>query len=393
MTAKYELFSTEYRKQHATLSDNTIGFAQPLTDIMNRLKGVTCDDGFNRTFGTLLLGLRYQLKKDDEATAIMSAAGALSVNATDKAGRQKVKFKQVSDAEIKKAAAIKFLRHVYMSHVYGGKEIWIVSTPKAYKTDISEELKKAGRSELDQYACLGDVKEQFNKQQRKQLGESTIEAQRMLAKTLIELNKGANDVTHPICSKVKLWFAGAHASFQTVKSDIRRLIQDLTKVQNLINTNKLIYTDMPCLRYSTVPEHMRFANSIAFVFSGMHEGIPIIYIEKSFFKCGKWILSEKLDWANTVIHEITHLVLSTKDHRYRYQELSPDKHLTPAQAYNNADQWGLFCADACCMLTDYQRNGILYGVGKPPPNLAPPPAPPKVRKNPPPVPPKIRKKA
>ena len=63
----------------------------------------------------------------------------------------------------------------------------------------------------------------------------------------------------------------------------------------------------------------------------------------------------------TVVHEVTHLDASTKDHRYDFKGLKRDAKFTSAKAVANADSWAYYCADCAGALTESARNSALRG--------------------------------
>lgn len=379
-------FIDEYERNRKILTDHTAVFDAPLDTTMAGLRGIMKKHGFDRKLGAMLVGLRG-IMKDHEADSVLASIGAFVVSDKDPS-RYAVKFSDLTTNQIKRAAVIKLLRHVYLEHVQGASEIWIVSTPRKYGNHVYRELKKAGKQIYRQYDKLEDIDEQFNKQQRRILADATGEAKRLVANTLIKLFMDVNSTSSRSYKLVKRWFVGAHATPNEVKSCIRELISGVKEIEKVINSNQLIFTDMPTLRHSTNAEDEKLARANAFVFANMFEKIPIIYIEKGFFNRPTHTMSERTQWANTVIHEITHLALNTADHRYRFEGLSPDYHMTSAQAIDNADSWSIFCADMAGTLTISQRDIILYGrSGKPngPPIpqkiKSAPVAPPKIPKN------------
>ncbi|MGQ8367248.1 M35 family metallo-endopeptidase [Glaciecola sp. 1036] len=369
-------FSKEYKKNQRVLSHPFTQYDAPLTHTMNFLKSIMGDSGFDRKYGVMLGSLRHILK-GKEAQAILDAVGFSdeSVTTSDRHG---MRVNYLSDEQIKRAAAIKLLRHVYMVHVQGSTDIWVVSTPKSYQRFISKELEKTSSLSLMQRAKLEDVNEHFSEHQRKLIGASTNEARRLVAKTIMLLCMDRNNANSRIHRIVRRWFSGESVSAASVKSDMNKILAGLKKIENVINSNKLIFTDMPYLRTGNRKDDQYFYNSIAFVFGSMAEKIPIIYVEDAFFNASHTILGDSLHWTNTIIHEISHLILGTKDHRYRFEGLSPDHHLMPHEAMNNADTWSIFCLDACNMMTQYQKAYFNFGRSLRPPVA--PPVPPKIPK-------------
>ncbi len=77
--------------------------------------------------------------------------------------------------------------------------------------------------------------------------------------------------------------------------------------------------------------------------------MPVIYIYRPFLQTGRkndhGIRSQLWMNAKTIIHEISHKILSTDDHAYGFDGIRPGTSLTPAEAITNADSWGIFALD------------------------------------------------
>ena len=257
----------------------------------------------------------------------------------------------------------------------GAHEIWIISIPKSYNRQISRELEYSRRSIHEYHRKLDDTDERFSPDERRNLAVATNDARRYVMDTLAELAGGGQRIRRV----VRRWFCGSNMSSAGVTQKITEISIKLRQILSIINSNKLIYTDMPYLRNATSKEDKNLAKAIAFVYGGMVEKIPIIYIEDSFFDLSHYTMSVRLHWAGTVIHEISHLILSTSDHKYSFQGMCPDHILSPSMAIENADTWNIFCLDACGFLTSAQKTKALYGRSMRPP-VAPPVPPKKLRR-------------
>ncbi|HEY3720020.1 MAG TPA: M35 family metallo-endopeptidase, partial [Roseiarcus sp.] len=96
------------------------------------------------------------------------------------------------------------------------------------------------------------------------------------------------------------------------------------------------------------------ANTEAFFWG---DSLNVVYIEEEFFGNGN-TLTGITNWTRILIHEITHMVLSTKDHAYEHQAMAPAV-LGSAKCLENADSWAWFCADCGGALTDGQVKNAL----------------------------------
>jgi len=93
------------------------------------------------------------------------------------------------------------------------------------------------------------------------------------------------------------------------------------------------------------------------VWPGGEGKFPVIYLAGAFKAAGS---SGKL-WlcAQTIIHEASHLEVSTKDKRYDTRGLKPGTAFPHTDAIVNADSWGYFCIDLCGHLSESDRNNVL----------------------------------
>ena len=133
------------------------------------------------------------------------------------------------------------------------------------------------------------------------------------------------------------------------------------KVTATMNSNQLIFTDMPSIRGATSGEDYDLLSAYAFVFASRWEKLPIVYIENAFFGQHRSPLPDPTLWALTVVHEITHIDCGTKDHRYDNAGLKCGPMFDPDRAVENADSWAYFCADCANALTPAQINSAMIG--------------------------------
>jgi hypothetical protein len=152
---------------------------------------------------------------------------------------------------------------------------------------------------------------------------------------------------------VKRWFADGDTTEQQTKADVATLLKGFKKITNTCNSNKLIFPDDPNDRKSLTKYDKLYGS----VWPGGEGSFPVIYLAGAFKKAGN---SGKL-WlcAQTIIHEASHLDVSTKDHRYDTSGLKPRKEFPHSQAIENADSWGYFCIDICGCLSKSDRDSVL----------------------------------
>jgi hypothetical protein len=342
----YELFSAEYTYQKTLTTATNYNYRAPLTNTMRSLRVLMQNDGFDVTAAPHLDGLRLQLARD-EREPILQSVGVNSKHI----------LPTMTQAQVLRACAVKFLRHVYMVRQAGARSVWVVSIPQMYNHYVSNELYNHKDSPLGLHMRLEDTNERFTAQQKQLLGTGTNLALRWCQLALRELTLASLSSTSRGRRLVRRWFTGPTRSDARVDRYINELIAGLRRIIAVLNSNKIIFTDMPSLRNSTNADDQRLANAMAFVFGSRHEGLPIIYIENSFFTNSYLPLLETC--AQTIIHEITHLELGTSDHAYDFNGLTPDDKLTPRQAMENADSWGYFCCNAARAMSVAAMNRML----------------------------------
>ena len=338
-------FSEEFNYQKSILDSYTNKYSAPLKNVMIAINSLMTSDGFDRKFAGQLDGLRLALMVK-EREKIYSSVGADS-------------SKAMTNTQAILASLVKFLRHVYLVKAQGAQEVWVISTPKVFCKYISNQIYDVRNNPLLLAASIAEIDERFTEQQKKALGEATNVAMKWCQATLIELSLAHLSSKSRAKRIVRRWFTGDSADEKDVDACISELTAGIRKVMSVISSNKVIYTDMPTIRTSTDTKDKNLAAALAFVYAGNYEKIPIIYIENGFFNNSAGIMPERDYWALTVIHEITHLELSTKDHKYDFDGLRPNKNITPAQAIKNADSWAYFCANAAKALSNSTLNKVL----------------------------------
>ncbi|MEM1163596.1 MAG: M35 family metallo-endopeptidase [Pseudomonadota bacterium] len=343
-----KLFSKEYDYIKGTMKNAK--FRSPAKKHLNDLKHIMTVQGFDPTAGPKLDLLRECLK-DDEPDRILKSAG---INPG--------KNSAPNGNKLMDAAVIKFLRHTYLIHERGAQKVWVFATPKSYRNYPSDEIWGVHSKIADVKDRLKPGTERFSKIQRKRLGEATVNGMKHVQKAKIALIMAALFPEGEHRAKVKRWFADANTSEEDINKAIKTLYAGFSKVGNTLNSNHVIFTDMPTIRGATAgTDDAGFEAAYAFVYSGRHEKMPIIYIENAFFAKNSTPIGQSTLWALTVVHEVTHLDCSTKDHRYDYAGLQVGQNLSHAQAVDNADSWAYFAADCACELTDNQCTKALRG--------------------------------
>ena len=342
-----ELFSAEYRTLKEIVANGK--FDEPLKAAMGQMKGVFGVDGFDPSCQPtldLMRGLLF-VKEHDR---IMSSAG-IDPTATTAPALESVM----------RAAALKFLRHLYLVHQRGSQKVWVADSPTSYHHYPSGELDAVKSDMLNLRSRLMDRDEQFGPHRRAALGAATTTALAWCHRANMALADAAANPASASMDKVRRWFASSVTTEEDLESVIRELSAGFKKVTATLSSSQLIFTDMPSLRGATAGQDLRLLNSFAFVFGGRYEKLPIVYIENAFFGNHTTPLPDKVLWALTVVHEITHIDASTKDHHYDNDGLKCGPMFDPDDAAENADSWAYFCADCANALAPSHINAAMTG--------------------------------
>lgn len=207
---------------------------------------------------------------------------------------------------------------------------------------------------------LSDTAEQFSENQKTDLSDGSLLALNWCQKTNMVLSTAKSDENS--MALVKKWFADGTTTDDQIEALIGNLSNGFKKITSTINSNLLIYTDMPSLRGATSGRDKGLLDSEAFVYASRHEKLPIVYIENGFFQEGGNLLSGKSNWARIIVHEISHLDCSTADKRYGWAGISPGVKITSADAAVNADSWAYFAADCGNGLSSADVNRAMNGI-------------------------------
>ncbi len=342
-----ELFSAEYRTLKEIVAKGQ--FDEPLRAAMAQMKGIFGVDGFDANCEApleLMRGLLFI----QEHERILSSAG-VDPKATTAPPLESVM----------RAAALKFLRHLYLVHQRGSQKVWVADTPTSFNHYPSGELDDVRSNVLNLRARLGDTDEQFGPKRRAALSVSTTIGLAWCQRTNMALAEAASNPASRSMEKVKRWFTSSVTTDEDLEQMIGELQAGFKKVTTTMNSSQLIFTDMPSLRNSTRDEDVQLRNSYAFVFRSRAEKLPIIYIEDKFFGPNRSPLPPNILWPLTVVHEITHIDAATRDFRYDADGLRCGPMFDPDEAVSNADSWAYFCADCADALTPSQINAAMTG--------------------------------
>ena len=336
-------------------------FTEVYTEIINLLKTKSLDsswsaiedelkmlcqtDGPNGAKSSSLQKVRDKIEK---------AAGVFDVltfNADQAHATEILRAAQSSKAGFqKRAAMIKTFKHFYFVQKKGNQSVWVVDHPKAYNTWAFDQLD--GKTEKNAKLLLQYEEETFGASNRKMMSDSLQLARKWSMDVVIKL--GTPDAT--TLSIVKRWFHESSATDQQVKATAGVLLEGFKKISNACNSTTVIFSDRP---------HLRTSGTYDDTFASVNAGdkMPVIYIYQLFLKTGQrtWFGSIPKLWlcALTVVHELSHKLVQTKDISYDYQGLKPGGNISAADAIKNADSWAYFGANLVGALSDATIKDVL----------------------------------
>lgn len=242
-----------------------------------------------------------------------------------------------------RAATLKMLYHFYLSSQRGAQDVWVYSPPKAFAQWIYDEIKPPEKTMV---ARLGKTSEVYSSGERKIMGEALLLALNWSLNVVAKLGNADAD-TKKI---VRKWFADTSTTDQQVTEAIDKLKTGFQKIANVANSNKLIFSDEP------IDRNKGGWKDWAFIYKT--EKLEVIYLQGAFLKSGN---SGKL-WmcALTIIHELSHRAVNTKDHRYDSDGLKPSTGGLPySKALENADTWAYFATDLAGKLSNSDSGKVL----------------------------------
>lgn len=256
---------------------------------------------------------------------------------------------------LERAATIKMIRHTHRIHKKGGQDVWVYSPPKAYAEWIFDAL---GGTVATAKARLAKEEELFTREQMKWMSSALAIALKISEDTRAKLGT-AKSVTTAVSkakakggsanltqkellsssateAKITRWFAPPE---DKMGDAITTLNEGFKKIAVACAAATLVFTDYPNWR---AQRNKYFGGAIA---GGEGGGFPVVYLEGAFTRLtgnsGKiWLCAE------TIIHELSHYELRTKDVYYDSDGLKPnDANFPYEKTIVNADTWGYFAID------------------------------------------------
>lgn len=353
-------FSDEYSVTRRILNDET--FDQSWAELIRGLKIVLNELGPDDSGAASLDKLRKQTKyggsyiksffkgKPGEDQEILVGTGEYTK--TDGAGAKFTQSSKLTD----KAAAIKFLRHLYMLRKRGSHKLWICSLPNSYSRWPHGEMLGCGNDFDGLRLKLSDTTERFSEEEKKHLSNATQEALKWCHKVQILLSNATAGKSDHGRALVRRWFADEDAGEEQVDQMISTLAQGFKKITAAVNSNRLVFSDHPAYRGT------QYEGSEAFVTAGAKkDALHVVYIEGAFFGTSN-LLTGLTNWARIVVHELSHSQADTVDvpGKYAWGGIKPNSGGFPsAKAITNADSWAYFAADCNGSLTEKNRSDAL----------------------------------
>jgi Lysine-specific metallo-endopeptidase len=250
-----------------------------------------------------------------------------------------------------RAAAIKFVKHVYRVHKRGGQDVWVYAPPQSDATWVFDEVCGDGPTVKSRLAHEDEI---FGLAERKWMSTSLARARKIAEDCKVKLAGGkTKNASKATKDMVQRWFLDGSCGEAELETAFAALHAGFKKIAGACNKPTLVFADYPDWR----AQRDDFFGA-AFR-GGEGGGFPVLYLEGAFTRLTgntgqAWLCVE------TVIHEFSHHEVSTQDHRYDHHGLKPDATAFPyAKAIDNADSWGYFALDLAGYLSRADRIKVL----------------------------------
>jgi hypothetical protein len=343
------------------------GFSEDIKDVITKLKSLLAEEGPQASEASSVEVLRRKIAElaKDEGGAHAAGAAILSASKSGTANADE------------RAAMLKMMKHLYLGKVCGGQKVWVYSPPEAYSKWIFEEIKDK-TTEADKKKFLSEEEETYTAEDKKIMGDAVRVALKwsQLAAAKVGAGKKASHHTKDL---VKQWFADEDTTDADLEAAMAKLKTGYQSIAAACNSNLLIFSDEPIDRKGGGWKDWAFVSTA--VDKANSTTMRVVYLQGAFIKFGRAGMKKHFKtkgsklWkcALTIIHELSHLVVGTKDNMYDSKGLKPSKTkaartvaqggeggmFVHARALNNADTWGYFATDAAGHLTDGERGGVL----------------------------------
>lgn len=329
------LFDNAYEATAAGMKSADFSAAEPWAKLIPKLRkvvGDTFDPAEHLALDELRKAVKEAGKKKVAEGAFLAQGAGLANGAT---------AALPSGLEISRSAALKLLRHTYYHARRSNHKMWIVSLPDSF-SEWPHNFKCTAQQLV---LKLGANSERFSATEREHISNATQNGLKWVHKALIVLDDVAAGSRG--LKLLKRWFADSDTTDEQLRSFASgTLAAGLKKVAPKMSAGSLIVTDFVPIRNSSDAGDQKIAGSNAFVWADKRD---VIYIEKPFFSHNATAVFQKdaRHWARIMVHEMTHREAKTKDNRYGWAGIKPEKGtFSAAAAMDNADSWALFVANA-----------------------------------------------
>ncbi len=338
-------FTDTYRKAKTVV--DTQMFAEPewkkFLEVDCNIKGLFTAAGFDASGAAALDKIRKKITDSQKHTNSLAIAlfgggpGEVIYEASQNS-KSPGKWQE-------RAAVLELIRCLYRPTEGGGAGVWVYSPPLEYGDPVFKALDVGDKAAKKKLGCKKEI---FTEAERKLMVDALAVSRKVVGDTVAKL--GAKSAGAKIA--VKRWFVGDGASDAEVDSAIGTLLTGFNKISASCTATTLIFTDYLDWR---AKRDDYFGAAFR---GGEGGGFPVVYLEGAFTRLtgnsGKlWLAAE------TIIHELSHVDVSTEDHRYDSSGLKPGTNqFSTAQALENADSWGYFAIDLAGYLSASDRANV-----------------------------------
>ncbi len=271
--------------------------------------------------------------------------------------------------------ALKMLRHVHLLNKSGDRKVWIHSLPVNFRHWAVYHLHQNCGTDQAVHAALDGRDEQFDREQKKQLGVAVGQAMAWAHRTLIVLGQAGSTSSRAAKSPqkrddaralVRRWFAEPSVSDQMLDAFIDILSRGFKLMLAKLNRGQFVLTDWAPIRQASTKAEQDALDATAFTFlKGKNTDMDVVYIESAFFNppAGNVIQGQR-NWTRVMVHELAHLACGAIDVnvggvRYAWLGIGPHAGYPGTSAIRNADNWAFFAADCADALTAGERHRAL----------------------------------
>ncbi len=265
----------------------------------------------------------------------------------------------LTDAQADALATLKMLRHLYFLRDRGNQAVWIYAQPFEFHRWVFDEIRGCTPSQA--IARLNYADEVYPAAMRSHMCAGLQQAQAWSLKCTAKLGGTPDDATKAL---IQRWFVPGTPDAAAVQKVAATLLDGFKKVGALCGSTRVIFSDEPINRMDgdAVAGQTNYRDSwldYAFVDGGsLRERLDVVYIQDAALK--KWA-SPNEGWVATltILHEMSHRVINTKDAVYDFDGLKPGAVLSQKHALANADSWAYFATDLAGQLPGSRAAKVL----------------------------------